>query len=398
MKEKKLRVVIVAHDVGGQGGMERHLEEVIMRMKGEHEVTVVACSMKLSDCSGVRFIRIPVIAKPDFLKIWLFALLATIRLFFVKRDILHTTGAIVLNRADFSTVHFCHAGYLKETGDTRQAARRSLPRRISSWLAARLSLSLERWIYHPKRTQRLIAVSGRVRRELLAAFPYAEEHIAVIPNGVDLGRFRPADQHEKRRWRAAFGLAEEGPLLLFMGGDWPRKGLDHVIGAFQTLSAEHPELRLAVVGSGDSEAYTSVLPEEIARRITFAGKQPEPELWFGMSDIFVFPSSYETFSLVVHEAAACGLLIVTTPVGGVEDLIDDRVEGFYIERDAVHVASTLRTLLHDLEHYRSCGDNARTRVAGLTWDHTYTCLVQAYRQRFTDSYGSRGFELERHHA
>ncbi|WP_159882567.1 glycosyltransferase family 4 protein [Paenibacillus puerhi] len=391
------KIVVVAHDVGGGGGMERHLEEVIMRLKRDADVTVVAASMKLADPSGVRFIRIPVMAKPVPLKMIVFAIMATLRLLFIKRDILHTTGAIVANRADVSTVHFCHAGYVAATGNTRSKLNRSLLRRWNSSFASFLALSMERLIYKPKRTRRLIAVSSRVRQELLTSFPYDGDEVDVVPNGVDTNCFRPFAEEEKRALRRKHGLPEQGDFALFMGGDWPLKGLDFVIDAFNRTAAEFPNLHLIVVGKGDKEAYLPKIAESARKRVVFAGKRPNPEEWFGLSDLFIFPSSYETFSLVVHEAAAAGLVVLSTRVGGVEDLIEDGVNGYWIERDGGLIAERIRSILADPAKQLAIREQARQRVSSLTWDHTYSLMNEIYRNMHEHRHGSRGFEIERTH-
>jgi glycosyltransferase involved in cell wall biosynthesis len=377
MKAKQT-IVITAHDVGGQGGMERHLEELIMRLKQESHVIVVAASMKLPDPSGVRFIRIPVIPRPIPLKMMLFALLATIRIWFIPRDVLHTTGAIVFNRADVSTVHFCHAGYLRDTGDIRIQMKGSIWRRWNSGLASSFARWMERRVYRPSRTKRMVAVSNRVRTEILDSFPFSSEAVEVVPNGVNMERFRPFSPLEKNEWRVKNGLPAGGMHLLFMGGDWHRKGLPLIVEAFDLLARDFPTLHLTVIGKGDSELYTSMLAPGLSERVHFVGIRSDPEVWFGMSDIFVFPSSYETFSLVVHEAAASGLAVLAARVGGVEDLIEDGVHGYFIERSSEHIAGTLRRILQNPELGRRCGERARQRVAGLTWDNTYRSMQSVY--------------------
>jgi glycosyltransferase involved in cell wall biosynthesis len=398
---KKPIIALVAHDVGGIGGMESHLEETINRLKREAEVVVVAASMKLKDPSGVRFIRIPVMNRPAPLKILLFSILATLRILFLKRDLLHTTGAIVFNRAEISTVHFCHAGYMKETNDTRWKHNQSRLLALNSKLASKLSLWMEKVIYHPKRTKKLVAVSKRVQSELLEAFPYTSEEIAVIPNGVNVEAFYPYEPLRKSALRKELGLPEKERLLLFMGGDWAIKGLGLVLKAFEQIAPEYPDTRLLVVGKGSPKQYEDMVSPLYRERIMYTGRQPNPQDWFGISDIFVFPSSYETFSLVVHEAAAAGLAIIATSVGGVEDLIEHRVSGLIVGRDEDEIASALRETLSGDCGLRY-GEQARLRVQGLTWDHTHLLFIQLYESflhgQFRLPLGSRGFEVERVHS
>lgn len=378
MNATKPKIVIVAHDVGGQGGMEKHLEEVLTRTKQDYDVTVVAASMKLSEPGGIRFIRIPVIARPVPLKMVMFAVLASLRLLTIKRDLLHTTGAIVFNRADVSTVHFCHAGYKREGGSRIREAR-SVMFKLNRWLASAISLRMEKRQYRLRRTKALIAVSNRVKREIAENLAYASDPITVIPNGVDHRTFKPSSPQEKVALREKHGLPPKGTFLLFMGGDWTHKGLRYVLEAFNRLGAEFHDLHLLVVGRGDQAAFEKDITAECRSRVIFAGVQKKPEEWFGMSDMFLFPSCYETFSLVTHEAAAAGLTIFSTRVGGVEDLLEEPGAGFFIDRNAESIIDQVRTVLAHPDRDRY-GEAARQRVLPLTWDHTYERMDGLYKE------------------
>ncbi|MCZ8516500.1 glycosyltransferase family 4 protein [Paenibacillus filicis] len=357
--------------------MEIHLNEMIMRLKEDYNVTVVASSLNVTNPEGIKFIKIPVIKRPVPLRLILFSIFASLRLLFVKRDILHTTGAIVFNRADFSTVHYCHHGYLK-AGGTRADSGVSRFRKWNSDIASFIARTMERIVYHPNRTAKLLAVSNRVREEILADFPYAPEQVGYLPNGVDIDKFTVYESEAKKVLRQQYGVPEDGDILLFMGGDWPRKGLNLVIEAFNKVADQFPELYLLVVGKGEREPYYKMVQPEHQDRVRFTGKQSEPQLWFGMSDIFVFPSSYETFSLVVHEAAAAGMVIISTKVGGVEDLITHHVNGFILERNSDEIASALREILSAPERYRLYGERARARVKQLTWENMHRILIGHY--------------------
>jgi glycosyltransferase involved in cell wall biosynthesis len=377
---KKPIIVIVAHDVGGQGGMESHLEEVIKRLKIDFSVIIVACTLKLKDNSGVQFIRIPSISRPVPIKILLFAIMATFRIMFIKRDVLHTTGAIVFNRADVSTIHFCMDGYRKATGKSSSNDNRSLLQRLNTNLAEHIALIMERLIYKPFRTKKLVTVSNRVKEEILASFPYSASEVQVIPNGVDIHKFLPYSREYKESVRRKLGLPDQGRYLLFMGGDWHRKGLDFVIKAFDKIAVDFPDAYLLVVGKGDVGHYSNQLSSEIRNRVYFTGKQSNPHEWFGVSDMFIFPTSYEAYSLAILEAAASGLTILSTKVSGVEDFIEHSVDGFFIERNVTSIENTLRELLTHFGSMNEFGMKARTKATNMTWDHTYQKFLKIYKQ------------------
>ncbi|WP_020618759.1 glycosyltransferase family 4 protein [Paenibacillus daejeonensis] len=393
MKRKPV-VVYVAHDVGGHGGMELHLEEVISRLKNECELIVVSTTLKLKNSTGIRHIKIPVITRPVPLRLVLFSIFATIRIAFIKRDILHTTGAIIFNSADFSTVHFCHNGYINAVGNTRAKNNTSYFKKLNSLLASKIALFMESKIYKPSKTKNLIAVSNRVKEELDSNFAYDAKDVVVIPNGVDTKRFYPQSYNEKMHLRNKYNLPTQGTFLLFMGGDWPLKGLEYVVQSFSGLAQSFLDLYLIVVGKGDSKFYSSALEPSIRNRVIFAGKQTRPEDWMGMSDIFVFPSSYETFSLVVHEAAATGLIILATRVGGVEDLIRDGKDGILIERNLESITTHLNNILVELKSHRYLGENARKNVARLSWENTFEETMQIYKTYLIETKESRGGGFE----
>src|SRR5690606_28464867 len=155
----------------------------------------------------------------------------------------------------------------------------------------------ERMMYKPSRTKVLAAVSNRVKAECLEHFPYDESQVHVVPNGVDLNRFRPYSMEERELFRELHGLPAQAVIMLFMGGDWPLKGLEYAFEAFNTVGLVHQNLHLVVVGRGDAERYHAKVDRLLHQRAHFVGLQQNPENWFGISDLFVFPSEYETFSL-----------------------------------------------------------------------------------------------------
>ena len=396
MKQKQT-IAYVAHDVGGLGGMERHLEEVITRLKHDYHVVIVSASLNMKNKEGIKWIRIPVPSRPAPLKMILFAILATIRISFLNRDILHTTGAIVWNKADFSTVHLCHHGFLKSTGNTRAKLNQSFFKKWNSRIATRYALWMEKIIYNPARTRKLIGVSNRTRTELIESFPYKGSDIITIPNGVDFTRFKPVNRGRKLSLRQEHDLREKGRYLLFMGGDWPLKGLDFVIDAFKQLAPLYPDIHLLIVGKGDPKPYLAQLEVHEQERVRFTGRQSKPEEWMAVSDLFIFPSSYETFSLVVHEAAATGLPIVATKVGGVEDLLEHGSNGLIVTRNGEDIRQAIETLLIDAETSANMGKRVREDVSSLTWDSTYERMINQYKKRLVDRHGNGRERLEHIH-
>jgi len=377
-------IVLVANDVGGVGGMEKHLEEMIDRLKRTYQVTVVSSSLRLQDPTDVRFIRVPSFRKPFPLMITMFSLYASLRLMWLRKAlrgdcIVHTTGSIVLCKADISTIHYCHAGWQHAVAtDAVGNVSVSVFHRINSAIGLRMKLWMEKHCYRPDRTPHLVAVSKRIKAELADFYPYPNASVSVIPNGVDTNRFRPASAEEKEHLRRDVGLPAAGTYLVFMGGDWERKGVRFLLAAFNRLAEDYRNLHVLVVGPGDSEALLTLVPEPFRERVHFVGRQAYPERWYRLGDVFVFPSSYEACSLAVLEAAASGLTMLVSNVGGADDVVEDGLSGHFIERSAESIVAKVRYLLENLTAMQQTAQAVRCTVERMTWDDTYRQFLALY--------------------
>ena len=371
MSEARLHVTLVAHEVGTAGGMERQLGVLVSGLvEGGHEVTVVAGACALGTRPGLRWVRVPGPRRPFSLWYAWFFLLGTIAVSRRRKGLVHTTGAIVLNRADVSTVHFCHRAFHSRRPETR-ARTRSMPYLLNAWVSSHLSRAAEGLCYRPRMTQRLVAVSDGVAQELRDCFPSMAGRVEVIPNGVDHAAFAP-NESERNRLRAAWGIGGEELVALFVGGDWERKGLRYAIEAV----AKAPGWHLVVVGDGDAEGYRA-LAERVGAgsRVRFEGVAEDTAPYYAAADSFVLPTAYETFSLVTFEAAAAGLPLLVSRVSGVDEILVQGRNGHYIDRDGDVIAESLNTLSRDSGLRRAMGEAARADSARFDWSRA----VEAYR-------------------
>jgi UDP-glucose:(heptosyl)LPS alpha-1,3-glucosyltransferase len=117
----------------------------------------------------------------------------------------------------------------------------------------------------------------------------------------------------------------------------------------------------------------------VAARVLFLGARRDVERLYRMADVFVLPTSYETFSLVCMEAMACGTPVVACAVGGIEDYLKDGVNGWAVPRDGAAIAATLRRILSDPALWRRLRDGAIATAADYGWPAVaarYLDLVQ----------------------
>jgi glycosyltransferase involved in cell wall biosynthesis len=368
-------VTIVANDVGSVGGMERQLTELIHGLlEAGHRVTVIAWSCSLEAHPELRWIRVPGPSRPFAIAYPLFLLLGSLLVWLRGRGVVHSTGAIVLNRTAVCTVHFCHRA-VAELPTFSRASRPGPAHRLNARIAAKMSRLAERWCYRPGRARCLVGVSAGVAGELREHFPKMRGRIRVIPNGVDTETFAPPAEQPTARGDGRF-------TALFVGSEWERKGLRVAIEALEG----NPDVGLTVVGAGDTEVYRDLAARAgAAERVHFAGVTADVAAWYRRADVFLLPTAYETFSLVTYEAAACGLPLLVTRVNGVEDLLRDGRNGWFIERDPDQIRERLRQLRADRRLRDAMGRAAREDSLEYSWSR----VVERYRDLYADATRSR---------
>jgi glycosyltransferase involved in cell wall biosynthesis len=370
-------VVFVAHDVGGTGGMERQSAHLVLGLlEAGRPVTVIARSCTLGEHEGLRFVRVPLPQRPATLAYPAFFLVASVVAARNRGALLHTTGAIVANRADVSSVHYCHRAAAARVATSR-ASRPSRLYRINAAIAARLSRAGEWWCYRPGRTRLLSAVSEGVASELREHFPPMAAHVRTVPNGVDSSVFRP-DPAVRPDLRGELGIDDRAPLALFVGGDWERKGLRHAVDAL----AAAPDWHLAIAGDGDRDKLSArARASGTEARLHFLGSVSDMPPLYAAADAFILPTAYEAFPLVTLEAAASGLPLLVTRVNGVEDLLHEGRNGWFVSPEGRDIARRLNELTADGALARRMSAEARRAAAGFSWEAMTAGYLSVYAER-----------------
>jgi glycosyltransferase involved in cell wall biosynthesis len=373
-RSQSIAVTVVAHDVGGVGGMERQLQILITRLL-DHGVSVdvVTRTFDLPERPGLLWRRVPGPSRPFPLAYPWFMLAAGVILLRRRRGVLHTTGAIVLNRSDVCTVHYVHNG---KAHSVDRGGRATYLYRVNAAVARRMSRFGERLIYSsPGHSRVLVAVSKPVGRELEASYPRRRAVIRVIENGVDTNRFRP-DADARREIRGELAVDRDLPLALFMASEWRRKGAHLAVSALEGARSWH----LAVVGRGDARELLELAERlMVGSRLHLVPETTRPERYYAAADAFVLPSAYESFSLAAFEAAAAGLPVVATNVGAVSEIVKVG-GGMLIERTSAALAGALNDLERDPVLRGAMSARARAAVKRFDWDAVVTEYVGVYRE------------------
>lgn len=215
---------------------------------------------------------------------------------------------------------------------------------------------------------------------------YGDPHgvIEIIPPAVEHAFFAPGDRRGARR---AIGLPTDCPVVLFVGRIQPLKGPDVAIRSLAAMSRR--DALLVIVGgasgvAGDHEMSRAVaLADElgVADRVLFVDPKPHHLLssYYRAADVVVVPSRSESFGLVALEAAACGIPVVATAVGGLLNVVHDGVTGHLISgRDPARFARALTQVLDDPFGAAAMGAAAAVRARHFTWSFTAARLRRLY--------------------
>lgn len=225
------------------------------------------------------------------------------------------------------------------------------------------------------RCERVYAPSDSIMREL------AEHGIANTEpwsRGIDLARFSP--DHRSPELRAAAGAPDEGtPILLMVSRLVKEKDMADLVEMDRILRQRGNSHRLVLVGDGPMRAeLEQALPDA-----HFAGHQSGEALarWYASGDVFVFPSTTETFGNVVLEAQASGLPTVVVDRGGPPDLVAPGETGFIARANhPADLAEKCERLLRDAAGRARMGRQARDAARERDWSAINGRLLDSYRR------------------
>ncbi|MBV9998726.1 MAG: glycosyltransferase family 4 protein [Verrucomicrobia bacterium] len=394
---QRLQIAYAMINTNRRDGSARALCEVAERLSQRHEVHLFARTVADLDLSHIRWHRMPGPGWPAVADFLSYHLLADFKIRAGDFDIIHSIGnnAMASNVITIQNIQPAKRPFLTVAG-----TQASLARRLTRWLFLNVTSAVEGRVYsnrarHNRPIPLFLPVSQGVDRELRTHYAIGSAPVRIIPNAADTDVFKPLAPEEKARWRHANGLREKDTVLAFAGGEWARKGLEFAIEALARIP--RPEVKLLVLGQ-DAEASRF---NELARRlgvgdrIVFGGFRRDVAEGLGASDVFLFPSRYEAFSLATIEAAACGLPIVATRINGAEDFITAGHNGFFIEHNPEQIARTLLPLLTSPELRQEMGRAARRRVEEhYTWDRVADLTETAYFEYLGLTTGKGAEQLE----
>jgi glycosyltransferase involved in cell wall biosynthesis len=216
-----------------------------------------------------------------------------------------------------------------------------------------------------RRAACVVALWDRAGRDIVDLYGVAPSRVTSIPNARDPDEFRPPTKNERASARADLGLAPNERVVVILGALEPEKRVDLAIRTMAML----PDAMLLVVGDGSRRSELERLAGSLpSSRVQFLGHVSDPRSVMHAGDVLLLTSSTEGMPGVVLEAGLCGLPVVATNVGMVDEMVLNGSTGFVVESDSVDdLAGATRQAL---EHRVDLGRSARVDMSGrFGWDH-----------------------------
>jgi glycosyltransferase involved in cell wall biosynthesis len=233
----------------------------------------------------------------------------------------------------------------------------------------------------------IVACSQSLSETMRQVCPALASRISVIPNGLDLQRWRPIappiappiGKDEKRQRRLAAGLPGDAIVIGFAGRLVQLKRLDCLLEAAPRLAARHPQVHFLVLGDGPLRPALERQAHVLGDRCRFLGWGHGSD-WLPLFDVLVLPSESEGLPYCVLEAMALGIPVVASAVGGLREAVVEGQTGFLVPPgDAPALEAALERLIADSEMRQKIGLAGRLRAESL-----YDSRVMA--RRFEELY------------
>jgi len=236
------------------------------------------------------------------------------------------------------------------------------------------------------RARKIIAVSHFTKWELTKYYKIPEGKIQVIHNGVDIRKFKPANN--KPRIKSELGFKPDDILIVSVGRLYARKGLFTLIESMPTITKRFPKAKFVISGKGQSDEMNKLIAHAdklgVKNKIVFTGYYPDKKLpkLYQIADVFAFSTFYEHHPFAVLEALSTGLPVVTTTVGGIPETINNGRNGFLVEPfNERQFADRILYLLEHPQEASNMGSLARKTVEDrFDWRIVVKDAIKVYEQ------------------
>jgi len=365
-----------------RGGSTTYLVNLIKAIsrldyKNSYYLFVSPLNLKLFENLGDNFIRIIIPLKRD-IRLFRVLLEQTYIPWYIRKlkvDLLFSPNNMAVLFPGCRQVLTMQAPLL-----IRSLRQQHAPREVS-WIKARfydiaLPLSI-------KKADLIVAVSTDIKHRLLQQFAIPDKKIIVIHEGVDLDAFAAKDENDQ-----SFNCGINGPYILFLSTFYKYKNADKLLLAFAKAKVKYQiPHKLVFVGKdhGKQRVFLDTLAGKLGvkEEVQFVGEQPHNRVagFYRRADVFVYPSSVETFGLPVLEAMACGVPVIASNRMSLPEVVGDA--GVIIDPDNITTfALALKRVLMDGDLRQSLIERGYQRVKQFSWAKTASETLLAFEGCF----------------
>jgi glycosyltransferase involved in cell wall biosynthesis len=219
---------------------------------------------------------------------------------------------------------------------------------------------------------RIIAVSGHIKKDLMDFYGISPKKIRVVYNGVEYDKFR---------------TGPDGKFIFFIGRIDPMKGVDYLLDAYSIVHKSYPEYKLYIYGEGQEQNVKAVKEQcselGLENDVVFAGRVPQKKLLDTYSScvLVCLPSVYEPFGLTVLEGAASGKPVITTSRSGASEIVDNWKNAVVVKpRNTEDLAKAMLKLLKDSDLRKSISREAVKLARKYSWDRNAKEIMKVYKE------------------
>ena len=269
-----------------------------------------------------------------------------------------------------------HAAWLEVSRRTR-TVRERLRQRFNPFHP--MILHAEKRMLAAREYQRLIALTPQVRDDLVRFYGVPATDVDVLPNGFSRTEFNPEGRRRdraavRRRWK----IPDDATVVLFVANEAARKGLPQLLRAVSRLRDR--SLHVLAVGRFDSAPSARLAGSlGLETQVHFPGASAHVAQFYAAADVFALPTQYEAWGLVIIEAMACGLPVLTSRLAGAAVAVEEGRTGELLDepRDEAEIAAKLTTLLDGRS--RVSDDEISRSVASYEWSQVLNRYEQILR-------------------
>jgi UDP-glucose:(heptosyl)LPS alpha-1,3-glucosyltransferase len=373
--------LVILHADAARGGAERYTVDLAegLRRRG-HQVSLLASSLT-PDLQSPQNVQLPAAGASRDGRYLRFLDRLDRHLATTQYQIVH--AMLPVRRCDIYHPHAGIAaaavahGHLKYEGAFQQ---------VVSRVATRLNrrrqrfAEVERTLLTGDKPPMVLCLSNYVRRSLAEHYTLPDSRLATLFNAIDLARFDPAARPEARAAeRQRLGIDPHKIVALLLANDFERKGLREAIRA--TAKVRDARLTLLVAGKQIPKPYRALATKEGVEQIVFAGSTTDPAALYQAADFFLLPTRHDPCSLVVLEALAMGLPVISTVHNGACEIMTDGQEGLVLAdpADIITLADAIRTML-DPDRRAQMSAACKALRPRLAYDHHLDALGAIYRR------------------